>query len=104
MKMHVWRASHLRALSSLRQKEPDRSQEMDGPGVVDGAECHASSEIPGELKLCGTRDRARTEERPDLPKELVLEIRRRIADGYYELPTTVEEVAQRILESGDLNW
>ena len=39
-----------------------------------------------------------------LAREQILEIRRWIDDGFYDLPTTVEEVARRILESGDLDF
>ncbi len=45
-----------------------------------------------------------SKEEASLSEERVLEIRRRIADGFYELQTTVDEVAQRIFESGDLHF
>jgi len=45
-----------------------------------------------------------SKEKANLSEERVLEIRRRIADGFYELQTTVDEVAQRIFESGDLHF
>jgi hypothetical protein len=41
-------------------------------------------------------------EKEAMSEAKILEIRRWIDDGFYDLPTTVEEVARRILESGDL--
>jgi hypothetical protein len=54
----------------------------------------ASSHGPIELE--------ESSERADLPEETVLKIRNRIAEGFYELPTTVTLVAQRMLQSGDI--
>lgn len=106
MTIHDLTASRLRAGSSLRKKELDCSEEKDSPRVVDSAKCPARVETPGESKLraAQAQAQARMEERIDLPEEQVREIRRRIADGFYELPSTVEEVALRILGSGDLDW
>lgn len=103
MTIHDLTASYLRAGSSLRQKELNCSEEKDGPKVVDGAKCPARVETPVDSKLRATQAQARIEERTDLPEEQVLEIRQRITDGFYELPSTVEEVALRILGSGDLD-
>ena len=50
-----------------------------------------------QMELDGSKEKA------NLSEERVLEIRRRIADGFYELQTTVDAVAQRIFESGDLH-
>lgn len=104
MTIHDLAASHLRAGSSLRPKELNGSKEKDGPKAVDGAKGPDKVEISAEAKLLAARAQDRMEEKADLPEERVMEIRRWIADGYYDLPTTVEEVARRIFASGDLDY
>lgn len=103
MTIHDLAASHLRAGSSLRPKELNGSKEKDGPKAVDGAKGPDKVEISAEAKFLAAQAHD-VEDTADMPEERVLEIRRWIAEGYYDLPTTVEEVARRIFASGDLDY
>jgi len=103
MTIHDLAASHLRAGSSLRPKELNGSKEKEGPREVAEAKGPDKVEISEEAKLLAAQAEAEAAEEEGLPKEVVLRIRRWIDDGFYDLPTTVEEVARRILASGDLD-
>ena len=109
MTIHDLAALHLRIDKTLKSKENDGSK--DKPVVRGVAEARSPDkvEISEEAKLLASQAQqtaqereAGIEERRELSKEQGLEIRRWIADGFYDLPTTVEEVARRILASGDL--
>ena len=109
MTIHDLAAIHLRASKTLKSDEAEGSKEK--PVVRSVAEVRSPDkvEISEEARRLAVQAEqtvqereAEIEERREISKEQVLEIRRWIADGFYELPTTVEEVARRILASGDL--
>jgi anti-sigma28 factor (negative regulator of flagellin synthesis) len=109
MTIHDLAAIHLRAGKTLKADEAEGSKEK--PVVQRAAEVRSPDkvEISEEARQLASKAQqtyqerdAEIEERREFSKEQVLEIRRWIADGFYELPTTVEEVARRILASGDL--
>ena len=54
------------------------------------------------IGLRGPRELDDSSERAGLPEDQILRIRGLIAEGFYELPTTLTQVAQRMLQSGDV--
>lgn len=102
MTIHDLAASHLRAGSTLRPKELNRSKEKDGPTEVPEVRGPDKVEISDEARLLAAQAEADADGAEELSQERIMEIRRWIDDGFYDLPTTVEEVARRILASGDL--
>jgi hypothetical protein len=103
MTIHDLAASHLRAGSSLRPKELNGSKDKDGLEAVSEARGPDKVEISDEARTLAAQADATPEEGNELSEERILLIRRWIDDGFYDLPTTVEEVARRILASGDLD-
>jgi len=103
MTIHDLAASHLKAGGPLRPKEPNGSKEKGGPKAVGEGRGADKVEISDEAKLLAAQAEAGVEEQEELSEARVLEIHRWIDDGFYDLPTTVEEVARRILNSGDLD-
>jgi hypothetical protein len=110
MTIHDLAALHLRTEKTLKSRDADGSREKPVVRGVSEARGADKVEISDEARLLASQAEetpqereAEVEERRELSKEQVLEIRRWIADGFYELPTTVAEVAQRILASGDLD-
>jgi len=104
MTIHDLAASHLRPGGPLRPKEEDGSKEKGGPKAVGEARSPDKVEISDEAKLLAAQAEAGVEEQEEgLSEARILEIHRWIDDGFYDLPTTVEEVARRILISGDLD-
>ena len=103
-------AIHLRANKTLKSDDADGSK--DRP-VVRGAEKARSPDkveisdearrLASEVEQTFQERQAEVEERREFSEQQVLEIRRWIADGFYDLPATVEEVARNILASGDLD-
>jgi hypothetical protein len=102
MSIHDLAASHLRAGNSLRPKELNGSRAREGPAAVPEPKSPDKIEISAEAKLLAAQAEEAPEEKQEISQEAVMQIRRWIDDGFYDLPTTVEEVARRILESGDL--
>ena len=103
MTIHDLAASHLRAGSTLRPKELNGSKDGDGPKALSEVRGPDRVEISREAKLLASRSEADVEEQGEMSEEQVLKIRRWIEDGFYDMPATVEEVARRILASGDMD-
>jgi hypothetical protein len=103
MTIHDLASSHLRAGNTLRPKELNGSKEKDGPKPVAEVRGPDKVEISEEAKLLALQIESEVKEQKELLEAQVLQIQRWIDDGFYDLPTTVEEVARRIMASGDLD-
>jgi len=96
-------ASLMRAGASIRPKDPDEDRGDGKIGSASEVKSPDTVEISAEARLLAARADERPKQGQALSEERILEIRRWIDDGFYDLPTTVEEVARRILASGDLD-
>lgn len=109
MTIHDLAAIHLKAGGTLRSKEQDDSKKVETPGIAeirnpDRVEISEEARILASQAESGDEAQAAViQGKESLTEKQILEIRRWVDDGFYDLPTTVEEVARRILESGDLD-
>jgi len=102
MDIHDLAAIHLQAGSGLLRRELNGSKEVKELRAVSENRGPAKVEISEEARFLAAHERDAIEHLSELPEERVLEIHRWIGSGSFHLPTTLEEVARRILASGDL--
>ncbi len=103
MTIHKLAASHLMAEAALQSQEAPRAREKDGPKGVAGAKRPDRVEISPEARVLASQNREELDEGEGLSERQLNQIRQRMLDGFYDLPSTAEEVARRILASGDLS-
>ena len=103
MTIHNLAASHLLAEKALEARKAKEGAEGDGPRKVAGPKRPDTVEISEEARILATRTPEEIEEGEGLSQRRLNQIRQRMTDGFYDLPSTAEEVARRILASGDLS-
>jgi len=110
MTIHDLSAIRQKAIRDLKSEDSespkDRPVVRGIPGMRGSDKVEISEEarrLASEARESVQEQEVEAEERRELSKERVMEIRRWIDDGFYDLPTTVAEVARRIMDSGDLD-
>lgn len=102
MTIHKLAASHLLGEKVVRPKELESSREKDSARNVRGASRADKIEISEEARTLASQSDDSVQEADGLLPQELEEIRQRIAEGFYDLPSTAEVVARRLLASGDL--
>lgn len=93
---------HLRGGGAVRPKEGDGASRRDRVGGIGAPDRADKVEISAEGKALAAQQLRADEGGEGLSPERLEVIRRRMEDGTYDSPRVAEEVARRLLDSGDL--